>query len=135
MSALALLPMWATAEVVVVVGDQSPARSLTRREVVDLFMGRSRRFADGTPARAIDFPSGDPLRQQFFAALTGKSEAQIDAYWAQLVFAGRMSPLPRVVTTSELADRLRQEPQWVSFMRIEDLGRGLRVVCSLATEP
>lgn len=132
--ALALLPRVANAELVVVVGAQSPAQTLTRREVVDLYMGRSRRFADGTPAHAVDFPAGFPLRQQFYVALTGKNEAQIDAYWAQLVFAGRMRPLTRVATTDELANKLRQEPQWVAFMDRENLDRGLRVICSLVAD-
>ncbi len=80
------------ADILVIVNARNSVAQLEKKQVVDLFMGRVSAFPGGAPAQTLDLKTGAPLRADFYKRLTGKSEAQVDAYWATLVFAGRMSP-------------------------------------------
>jgi ABC-type phosphate transport system substrate-binding protein len=86
----------ARAELVVVVNPANPADSLSRREVVDLFMGRTQYFADGSLVLRLDQQPQSQERQDFYRGLVNKSVAEVNAYWAKLLFSGRASP-PQVV--------------------------------------
>lgn len=98
MTGLMLLLMAATAgaEIVVVVNHANPADSLSRREVVDLYMGRTQFFADGSLVLRLDQAPQSKERQEFYRGLVNKSVAEVNAYWAKLLFSGRASP-PQVV--------------------------------------
>lgn len=80
----------------VIVSSQSEITSLNRKQVMGLFLGRSRNFPNGVNAKAFDHEVGSDLRARFFEHLTGKSISDIDAYWARLRYSGRASP-PKVI--------------------------------------
>ena len=73
------------ADMLVIVHKDNPLEQLERKQVVDLFMGRVTAFPNGQSAQTLDLRAGTPLRANFYKALTGKSEAQVDAYWATLI--------------------------------------------------
>lgn len=91
-----LMAATAGAEIVVVVNHANPADSLSRREVVDLYMGRTQFFADGSLVLRLDQAPQSKERQEFYRGLVNKSVAEVNAYWAKLLFSGRASP-PQVV--------------------------------------
>lgn len=61
-----LLSWQAQAELVVVVHPKNPADSLSRREVVDLYMGRTQYFADGSLVIRLDQRPDSEEREQFY---------------------------------------------------------------------
>lgn len=88
------------AEVVVVVNPANPIGQLDRAEVVELYMGRRTDFPNGRIALPIDLPPDSPLRAAFYRALVDKTDSQVNAYWARLLFTGRATP-PRVLPDTE----------------------------------
>ena len=82
----------------------------------------------------IDLESGSNLRKDFYRGLVKRSEAQIDAYWAQLIFAGRMKPLRRAGAAAEVIELVRNEPRAIGYLREEDLQPGVRVILRLDEE-
>jgi len=96
----AVLALTARAETVVIVNPANPVAELKREQVIDLFMGGQINFPDGNPALPIDHLPDSATRQGYYHALTGKTVAQINAYWARLMFTGRASP-PRVLRTPD----------------------------------
>lgn len=119
------------AEVLVIVSEACPVDSLTRKEVVELFMGRRRALRDGQDMRPVDFDKGNILRQRFYRALTGKSEAQIDAYWAQLLFAGRVRPPQQVTGAAAMLAAVSGSNSALGYIEAGELGDGVKVVLSL----
>jgi hypothetical protein len=96
------LSMAALAEdIVVVVNSKVGVSRLSRNEVVDIFMGRSRQFPSGVTALPLDLAYGVAQREQFYKQLTGKNIAEINAYWARLTFSGRASPPAQVRSQEE----------------------------------
>lgn len=90
-------PAVAWADLVVIVHRDSPVRTLTPREVSDLYLGRSRHFtADDTDgpvsATVYEHETDSPLRHVFFRSLNGMPLSQLNAYWARLRFSGQVLP-------------------------------------------
>ncbi len=99
--------LWASAagaDVLVIVHPQSPVIEMTRREVSDLYLGRSRTLGPARdyaaePAIVYEQPTDSPLRERFFRSLNGMRIPALNAYWARLRFSGEVLP-PRALNDS-----------------------------------
>lgn len=89
------------AELVVVLNTQE-APTLTKQQIRHVFMGGrlSRKY------KAINLPSGHPLRIKFNTKIIGLTESRIQSYWAQMKFTGRSKPPMEVNSTEELLNQL-----------------------------
>jgi ABC-type phosphate transport system substrate-binding protein len=89
---------WASADVVAVVSAKSAVPALTSNQLADIFLGRVSRFPNGLLAVPIDLRDGSPERDRFYAKITGKTPAQVKAYWSKIIFTGRGQP-PKAVAS------------------------------------
>ncbi len=119
------------ADILVIVNAQNPVATLEKKQVVDLFMGRVSAFPGGAPAQTLDLKTGTPLRADFYKRLTGKSEAQVDAYWATLVFAGRMSPPKQFIDDLALIGEVTKNKMAIAYVSRQVLPGGVKVVIEL----
>lgn len=118
----------AVADTYLIVHPSNPTRSLTRKEAVDLYMGRHRAFPNGDYALLFDLPRDHPVRQQFYKGLTGLDPAQVNSYWSRLMFTGQTlppQPLPNEATVQEM---VRRNPSALGFVGQEPVDKSLRVV-------
>src|SRR5512146_3193205 len=83
---LALAPAARAGDLVVVVNPKSGVHQLSRDEVINIFLGRYRQLPGGIAAEPLDLPAGVADRALFYERLVGKDQAEINAYWARLVF-------------------------------------------------
>jgi len=123
------------ADVLVIVNAKNPLTQLERKQVVDLFMGRVTAFPNKQPAQTFDLETGVPLRSVFYKMLTGKSEAQVDAYWATLIFAGRMSPPKQFQDPSALIQAVAANPDAIAYVPRQALPPTVKVVMELVESP
>ena len=122
----------ARADVWVVVPVSSSVKSMSQKELVDLYMGRSRAFPDGTFALPFDLPRDDPGRAAFYKALTGMDLAQINSYWSRLMFSGQTLPPQPLPGEAAMADLVKRNPSAVGYLLQEPAAdKGLRVVLVL----
>lgn len=119
------------ADILVIVNARNAVESLEKKQVVDLFMGRVSSFPGGAPAQTLDLRPGSPLRADFYRRLTGKSEAQVDAYWATLVFAGRMSPPKQFSDDRQLINEVGNNPAAIAYIARQPLPAGVKAVMEL----
>lgn len=131
LSGFASLATPSLADVFVVVPASSPVKSMTQKEVVDLYMGRTRAFPSGDFALPFDLPRGNPKRDAFYQALTGMSAAQINSYWSRLMFSGQTMPPQPLPSESAMADLVRRNPSAVGYLLQEPTDQALRVVLVL----
>jgi ABC-type phosphate transport system substrate-binding protein len=116
---------------VVVVSTQSPVQSMTHKEVLALYTGRTRSFANGEAARPLDQPRDSAAREAFYRALTGMDLARINSYWARLHFTGQVRPPQAVADDKALLQALRQDPSALGYLTHEPADPALRVVLRL----
>lgn len=121
----------ARADLVVVAHPQSGIERLSRDDVVNIYLGRYRRLASGGVAEPLDLPIDSELRSRFYRGLVDKNPAEINAYWARLVFSGKTRP-PQVVDTVENALRLvATYPQALAYIQRSRVDARVKVVFEL----
>jgi ABC-type phosphate transport system substrate-binding protein len=133
LAALAVLALPAAAADWVVVGNpKAGITRLTQDEVINIYLGRFRRLASGIAAEPIDQPADSALKALVYRQLVGKSLAEINAYWARLVFTGKTQP-PRVATSSEDAiQQVARHPGALSYVERTHVDARVLVVFEMA---
>lgn len=121
------------AQILVIVNARNPVIQMEQKQVVDLFMGRTSAFPDRQPAQTLDLKTGTPLRANFYKTLTGKSEAQVDAYWATLVFAGRMTPPKQIADEQQVIAEVATHPDAIAYVSRQPLPASVKIVMELPT--
>jgi ABC-type phosphate transport system substrate-binding protein len=117
-------------DMVVIVNPRSHIRSLTRDQVIDIFMGRFRQLPNGATALPIDV--ADPVvRQTFYQGLVHESLAQIGSYWARLVFSGEASPPFQAPNTRTALELVAANPDAIAYCYRSAVTRGVKVVLDL----
>ncbi len=123
-----LLPLFARADELVVVGARAPAIRLTSSQVSDVFLGRMISLPNGIAAVPVDQPESSPLREAFYLRMTNKSAAQARAHWAKLYFTGRGVP-PREGASSEDVKRIvASTPGAIGYIDRSALDDSVRVI-------
>jgi hypothetical protein len=117
-----------SADVVAVVSSKSAVTTLSKSQVVDIFLGKTTRFPDGSQALPLDQSEGTIVRDEFYIKLVGKSAAQMKAYWSKIIFTGRGQPPKDVPNDAEVKKRLVENPTAIGYMDANMVDASLRVV-------
>src|SRR6185312_14753600 len=114
--AFALLPAARAQTLVVIVNPTIGVQRLSRREVLDIFLGRYRTFPTGASALPIDLDINSSERKQFYVLLAHKDSSDMGSYWARLTFSGKISP-PFSVTDARMAvDIVANNPNAIAYV-------------------
>lgn len=116
------------AELVVAVRSDSEIAPLAKNDVVDIFLGRFRQLPSGRQAEPLDQATQSAERQAFYSQLINKTTAEINAYWARLLFTGRVTPPKSMETTDKMLDELLHNPRAIGYLERSKVDRRLRVV-------
>lgn len=116
------------ADVVAVVSAKSQITTLSKNQVMDIFLGKRTRFPDGSSAIPIDQAQGSPARDEFYTRLAAMSPAQVKAFWARIIFTGRGQPPRTVATGLEAKKLLVAEPNTISYIDQSLVDSSVRVV-------
>jgi ABC-type phosphate transport system substrate-binding protein len=104
------------ADVVVVVSSKCAVSTLSKDQVMDIFLGKTTRFPDGVPAVPIDQVEGSAARDEFYATFANKSPAQVKAHWTKIIFTGRGQPPKSVSNSVEVRKLIAANPQGISYI-------------------
>jgi ABC-type phosphate transport system substrate-binding protein len=116
------------ADVVAVVSAKSAIATLTKVQMLDVFLGRVSQLPNGTRAVPIDQPEGSAARDEFYAKLADKSAAQMKAYWSKIIFTGRGQPPKEVASGADMKQRVAENPQAIGYMDERLVDDSVRVV-------
>jgi ABC-type phosphate transport system substrate-binding protein len=117
-----------SADVVAVVSSKSAVTALSKGQVLDIFLGKTARFPDGSLAEPVDQSEGTIVRDQFYAKLAGKSAAQMKAYWSKIIFTGRGQPPKAVPNSAEVKKRVTENLTAIGYMDASMVDASVRVV-------
>jgi hypothetical protein len=125
--ALSLACGAAMADVVAVVSSKSTVTALTRTHTEEIFLGKVRRFPDGSMAVPLDLAEGSSERDEFYAKL-GKSPAQIKAYWSKIIFTGRGQPPKAVANGFVMKKLIAENPAAIGYLDRQLVDDSVRVL-------
>lgn len=113
---LSLSTCEAAPDVVVVVSAKNPTTTLSKNQIVDIFLGKADRFPDGSRAVPIDQAEGSAQRDEFYLKAAGKSSAQLKAYWSKIIFTGRGRPPRDVASSIEVKQFIVENPNAIGYI-------------------
>src|SRR5688572_27213601 len=118
----------ASADVVAVVSVKNPVQVLSKGQIAAIFLGKASRFPNGEPVLPIDQAEGSAARDSFYANLTGKSPAQLKAYWSKIIFTGRGQPPLAVSNSDQVKQRLADNPHAIGYIENNKLDGSVRAL-------
>jgi len=116
------------AELVVIANPHSGIDKLSKDEVINLYMGRTRKFANGMNAMPIDLNSSENEKAQFYALLVGKEVAEINSYWARLRFSGQGSPPVQAESMEEVLRIVAENKAAIGYVDKKKLDKRVRLI-------
>lgn len=125
---LGLLALPAAAEVVVVVAAKSPIRNVSDNEIADIFLGKLPRLPDGVAVSPLDQAEGSATREAFYLKFTGKSAAQVKAFWSKIIFTGRGRPPRAVANDAQVIRALQEDPTAIGYVQRASVDAAVRVL-------
>lgn len=128
-SATLVVAVPASADIAVVVNAGSGIDRLTRSDVVNIFMGRYRKLPTGNVALPVDSSS---LKARFYRALVDKDLAEINSYWARLVFSGEASPPQQIVSIGDVHQLVIQNMNALSYVDSSQVPADMHVALTLS---
>lgn len=130
-ASLAWAAFAAHADVYLVVSTANPVRAMTQKQALDLYMGRTRNFPNGDYALPFDQARDAPARAAFYKLLTGMDLAQINSYWARLMFTGQTMPPQPLPDEAAVVEVVKRNPGAIGYLDQPPRDKGLAVVLVL----
>lgn len=89
-----LLASFARAEgIALIVNAQNPVETLSRTQVADYFLKRTKIWSDGVPLRFFDRADGSEERKKFLQDYVRKTARDVELYWiGQKLYSGHSAP-------------------------------------------
>lgn len=121
----------AMAGVVVVVNAKNSVSSLSKEQVAKIFLGKTKAFPNGSEATPIDQKKGERVRDKFYRDALKKTDAQVSAYWARLIFTGKGQPPRMVFDDSEVIDAISADKTAIGYIDDSSVNSRIKVVLTL----
>lgn len=118
----------ALADVVPIVSAKSAVDHLSKKELADIFLGRTSRLPNGEQVVPIDQDEGCPARDQFYETIVGKTAAELRAYWSKIIFTGRGQPPLAVPSGVEERKLIATNPNAIGYLDKSQLDRTVKAV-------
>lgn len=119
--------LWA--DMVIIGNVNNGLDTMTKKQVVDVFMGRTRLLPNGSFALPLDEPS---LRTLFYNELTDRPIEQIDAYWARIMFSGQATPPMKMPDTQAVIKVVKENKGAIGYVDSDVItNSGVRILFNL----
>ena len=110
------------AGVVVIVNPACP--DLDASTIKKIYLGK----AKSLNINAIDLEDGQPLKNEFHSAVTNKTEAQLQAYWAKKVFTGKGQPPKTQPSASLMKSAVANSANSIGYIDESDVDASVKVL-------
>lgn len=125
---LGSLAISAHADLAVVVAAKSAVGNLSKQQVSDLFLGKVATFPDGSQAVPVEMAESAPQREEFHGKVTGKTPAQLKAYWSKQMFSGTGIPPKEVPGTGDVKKLVSSNPNMIGYVDKDAVDASLKVI-------
>lgn len=127
---LTVCQLAAAQDLVLIANPTSGIKQLTREQATDLYMGRNRKLPSGATSLPIDL-AGSKDRERFYTLLVNKDLAQINSYWARLVFSGKATPPFQAPDVRTAVDLVATNPNAIAYVDRTAVDNRVKVVLEI----
>jgi ABC-type phosphate transport system substrate-binding protein len=122
-SQLLIAAAYADPEIVVIVNPA--AANLTKDQVSDLFLGKTKIY------KPLDLPGATPIKAEFYQKVTGHDLSQVKATWSRLLFTGQAQPPKELPDAAAMKKAVASDPKAVGYIAKSDVDRSVKVILEL----
>jgi ABC-type phosphate transport system substrate-binding protein len=119
-------------DIVVVVNSGGGVESLSRDEVVGIFLGGIHRFSSGVAALPVDLPRDDPVREEFYRRLVGKTSPEINTHWLRLVCSAKTQPPVQAGSVEDARTMVLESAGAITYIERGKADGRLKIVFTLS---
>jgi len=130
-SPFAVCAISANQQIVVVVPSTSKVTTLSKSEVIDLFMGRFSETNKGQALVPLDYKAESELKGDFYQTLVNRSLRQVNSYWSRLLFSGRARAPIQVSSIDNLDDLFKDNQNYVAYVPMNAVSKEMKIVLVL----
>lgn len=112
----------------VVVVNPSNNNSLDPKTIQRIFLGKEKKFPDGSETLAVNQVAENDIRQSFDESLLGRSSSQVSAYWSKLVFTGKGIPPKEVSSDAEVLALVAKNPSVIGYIDASSVTADVKVI-------
>lgn len=116
-------------EFVVIVGEASPLTTVSREQLSQIFLKKTRTLPGGREAMPVDIVGHAKARIAFSNVVHKRSLVAIQNFWNQQIFSGKEVPPPQMAREVDIVAFVRGNPDAVGYVSpAAELGAGVRVL-------
>jgi ABC-type phosphate transport system substrate-binding protein len=130
--ALLLISGNASAELAVVANPNSGIDKLSKDEVINIYMGRTRKLPNGLTGMPIDLSNTHHEKMQFYSLLVGKELAEINSYWARLRFSGLGQPPLQVNSMEDAINLVSENKGAIAYIDSKKIDKRVKLILLLS---
>jgi len=120
-----------SSDLVLVVHLNNPTSTLSRSQVIDLYMGKFVAFPDGSKATPVDIENDLETRAEFYESLVGMPLARVNAYWSKVKFSGRARPPIQKKNEQAILDFIMETENAIAYIHKDKVTSDVKVVYRL----
>lgn len=127
---IVLLSISKTMADVAIVVHPSNTSNFDKTTIKRIFLGKVKSFSNGRPAILISAEATDPATEIFNKNVIGKSNSQVNAYWAKMMFTGKGSPPKKLALASDIIAVISTNPDAIGFIDAATATEAIKVVAT-----
>lgn len=113
---------------IAVIVHPSNSNAMDASAISRLFLGKSKKFPDGTVAIPLNQIESSTATVQFNSKALKKSSSQLKAYWSKLVFTGKGSPPKSVDNNGAVLELVSSNPNIIGYIDSNELTDKVKVL-------
>jgi ABC-type phosphate transport system substrate-binding protein len=125
---LSVTSVLSSAEVAVIISSANSNASIASGDITKIFLGKSKKFPDGSQAVPIDQDDGTPARDAFNEKVLGKSDSQLKSYWSRLIFTGKGTPPKQSGSDADVKALIAKNPNMIGYIDASAVDGSVKVV-------
>lgn len=100
----------------VVIIHPNNANALDAKVIVKIFLGKEKKFSDGSETIPVNQNPESQTRQDFDKNILGRSTTQVVANWSKLVFTGKGIPPKELENDAEVINLVSTNPSAIGYV-------------------
>jgi ABC-type phosphate transport system substrate-binding protein len=116
------------AETSVIISVNNPNSTLDQTAISKIFLGKAKRFPDGSQAVPVDQDDKSTVRESFNTDILGKSDSQLKSYWSRLIFTGKGTPPKQSGDDAAVKELVAKNPNIIGYIDSSAVDASVQVV-------
>lgn len=93
---------------------------INEAQLRNLYLGKMKTFPSGAEAKVLDLTPDNSVREEFTRKVLRRSESNLNAYWARMLFSSQGRPPPMLKTPQDALNMVIHDKQAIAYVALEE---------------